>query len=56
MKEVVKSLGIILIIIGVGILTYTLIRHLNTNIWLGISGLLVVGGLLAYIIMNKYLA
>ncbi len=55
MKELIKSTGIILILIGIGMLTYSFLNQQTTNTWLIISALLVVFGLLSYIVTNKYI-
>lgn len=56
MKEFIKSIGILLIVIGVIVLALALLKSFDANIWLSISGILVVGGLLIHIILNKYMA
>ncbi|MFI3296041.1 MAG: hypothetical protein R3Y59_00240 [bacterium] len=55
MKEIVKYLGVILILIGVGIFFYysTLVGAHNGLLYGGIS--CVVGGLIVHILLNKYL-
>ena len=55
MKEIIKSTGIILIFIGIAVLVFALMKHLDKNVWLIISGFLVIGGLLGHIVLNKYL-
>jgi hypothetical protein len=55
MKELIKSIGIILILIGIGILAYSFLNQRTTNTWLIISAALVVFGLLSYIVTNKYM-
>lgn len=55
MKELLKNLGIILIIIGVIILSLAVWRETQTNTKLVISLILVVFGLLGHIFLNRYL-
>ena len=54
MKDLLKNLGIILIVIGVLILSLAVWRENQTNTKLVISLILVVGGLFAHIFLNKY--
>jgi hypothetical protein len=56
MKELIKSIGIIIIIIGIVVLVFSLLKSFDNNIWLTISGILVVMGLLGHIFINKYIA
>lgn len=55
MKEILKNLGLILIILGVVILSLAVYRETTTNAKLVISLVLVVGGLLGHILINRYI-
>ena len=55
MKELIKSIGIILVLIGIIVLVLSVLKSADTNIWLGISAVLVVVGLLIHIILNRHL-
>ncbi len=55
MKDLLKNLGLISILIGVVILSIAVFRETQTNVKLVISLILVVVGLLGHIILNKYL-
>jgi uncharacterized protein YjeT (DUF2065 family) len=55
MKDILKNLGLILIIIGVVILSIVVFRETQSNGVLATSLILVVGGLFAHIFLNKYL-
>lgn len=57
MKGLLKSLGLILILVGVVILiACSLTGNVNNNTILGISAVLVVLGLISYIVINKRIA
>lgn len=57
MKGLLKSLGLILILVGVVILiACSLTGNVNNNTLLGISAVLVVLGLISYIVINKRIA
>ncbi len=56
MKNFVKYLGIILVLIGFIILAISVLNNLTTNSLLLVSLILVVGGLFTYILTNKYIA
>ncbi|EGJ70331.1 hypothetical protein Bcop_0112 [Bacteroides coprosuis DSM 18011] len=54
MKGLLKNLGILIILIGVGILVGSAITHnLDNNTILGSSISLIIIGFIAYIIINK---
>lgn len=53
MKMLFKRFGILIVIAGVIILTYSQISKLENNSLLVLSGGLIVGGLILYIILNK---
>ncbi|NPA35308.1 MAG: hypothetical protein GXO47_00505 [Chlorobi bacterium] len=53
MNEFIKYFGIVLILIGVGILGYYGTYHLTTNTPLVIAMLLLLGGLVTYIVLNR---
>lgn len=57
MKGLLKSLGLILILVGVVILiACSLTGNVNNNTLLGTSAVLVVLGLISYIVINKRIA
>ena len=54
MKDLLKNLGLILILIGVVILlACSITGNVNNNAVLGTSAVLVVLGLISYIVINK---
>lgn len=55
LKELIKNSGLIVILIGVIILGVVVITKVETNSHLLLSLALIVGGLLAHIIVNKYI-
>ena len=55
MKDLIKNLGILSIIIGVLILSLAVWRETQTNAKLVISLILVVVGFFGHILLNKYL-
>jgi uncharacterized protein YjeT (DUF2065 family) len=55
MKDLLKNLGLILILAGVVILSITVFKETQTNAKLAVSLMLVVVGLLGHIIINKYI-
>lgn len=52
MKEFLKWLGMLIILSGVGVLIYYFRSELLSNTYLAISGLLLIGGLFIFIILN----
>jgi len=54
MKELLKNLGLIIILIGAIFLGIVVFTKAQTNAFLAISIFLIAGGLLAHIIINKY--
>lgn len=57
MKGLLKSLGLILILVGVVILiACSVTGNVNNNTLLGVSAVLVVLGLISYIVINKRIA
>lgn len=57
MKVLLKNLGILLLAAGVGILAVCFLTgKTGSNLPLGVSALLIVGGGIAYILINKRLA
>lgn len=57
MKGLLKSLGLILILVGVVILiACSVTGNVNNNTLLGTSAALVVLGLISYIVINKRIA
>ena len=53
MKELLKYLGLVSIVIGVLILSISVFRETTTNARLAVSLILVVVGFLGHIILNK---
>jgi putative effector of murein hydrolase LrgA (UPF0299 family) len=53
MKMLLKRLGILFVIAGVIILAYSELSKMETNSLLIVSGGLIVGGLIVYIIFNN---
>jgi len=53
MKELLKYLGVLLILTGVVILSFYAFKGMINNLLLVVAGLLLVGGLLLYIIFNR---
>ena len=53
MKELLKNLGLLLIVIGVLILSLSVFRETTTNARLAVSLILVVVGFLGHIILNR---
>jgi drug/metabolite transporter (DMT)-like permease len=53
MKDLLKYLGIFLILIGVVILGFYAFQSMINNLLLVIAGLFLVGGLVLYIIFNR---
>jgi hypothetical protein len=54
LKELLKNAGLLVILIGVIILGVVVFTKIQTNVHLTISLVLIVGGLLAHILINKY--
>ena len=54
MKEILKNLGLLIILAGVILLGIVVFTKIQTNTHLLISTFLIVGGLLAHILINKY--
>lgn len=55
MKEIIKNLGLIVILIGVIFLSIVVFKQTHTNAKLAISLILVVVGLFGHILLNKYI-
>lgn len=55
MKELIKSTGILVVLVGIIVLVLSVLKSLDNNVWLGISGILIVGGLIIHIFLNRYL-
>ena len=55
MKDLVKNLGLISILIGVVILSIAVFQETQTNTKLIISLIFVIIGLLGHILLNKYI-
>lgn len=53
MKEFIKSLGMLILLIAVGILIYYFANDLINNTYLAIAGLLLLGGIAVHIIVNR---
>lgn len=57
MKDLLKNLGLILVLIGVAILLIcSLTGNVNNNGVLGTSIVLIILGLISYIVINKRIA
>lgn len=54
MKDIIKNLGIVSIIIGVIILSLAVFKETQTNVKLAVSLVLIVIGLVGHIVINKY--
>lgn len=55
MKDILKNLGILSIIVGVVILSIAVFKDTDTNTTLAISLIFIVVGLLGHILLNKYI-
>lgn len=55
MKELLKRIGIVFIIIGIVVLGYSELAGMESNKLLMVSGGLVFGGFLVYVILNNIL-
>ncbi|HOG20690.1 MAG TPA: hypothetical protein PKW37_09655 [Salinivirgaceae bacterium] len=55
MKKFLKSIGLVLIFIGVGIVGYTSIGTVQDNTGLWVGGIIIFVGLITFIITNKYI-
>lgn len=55
MKELLKNLGILSIVIGVVILSISVFNQSTTNVRLVISLILIVLGFFGHILLNKYI-
>ena len=53
MKEFIKSLGMLILLIAVGILIYYFANDLINNTYLAIAGFLLLGGIAVHIIVNR---
>ncbi len=56
MNEFLKYSGIVLIILGVGVLGYYAANHITTNGPLVFSLVLLVGGMVTHIVVNRILS
>jgi uncharacterized YccA/Bax inhibitor family protein len=54
LKELIKNAGLLIILIGVIILAVVVFSGVQTNSLLGLSLGLVIGGLLAHILINRF--
>ncbi len=52
-KELLKNAGLLVILIGVIVLGIVVFTKVQTNTHLSLSLILIVGGLLAHIVINK---
>jgi len=52
-KELLKNAGLLVILAGVIVLGIVVITKVQTNTHLSLSLILIVGGLLAHIVINK---
>jgi hypothetical protein len=55
MKEFLKRSGIIFIVLGVLVLGYAEFAKLNNNTFLAVSGMLIFGGFIVYVVLNNIL-
>jgi 4-amino-4-deoxy-L-arabinose transferase-like glycosyltransferase len=55
MKEFFKNLGLILMIGGVVVLVYTVGKKILNNVALATSALLILGGMVAHVFLNRYI-
>ncbi len=55
MKDILKNLGLLLIVIGVVILSISVFRENQSNAKLAVSLILIVVGLFGHILLNKFL-
>jgi hypothetical protein len=53
MNTLMKSLGIVILLIGVGLLAYAAFMSLRSNVILGVGLLTVIAGFAAHIYLNK---
>lgn len=56
MKAFIQNLGVIIIIAGLVVLAVNQLNDLNSNKLLGISGVIILVGLIVYIFTNKYVS
>ncbi len=54
MQNLLQNLGILVILIAVGFLAYAMFKGTDANTYLAVSGALLIIGLLAHILINKY--
>jgi membrane protein YdbS with pleckstrin-like domain len=55
MNELIKYFGVILVIIGAGVLGYYAANHITSNSPLVAALLLMVGGMVVHIVLNRVL-
>ncbi len=55
MKELIKRIGIVFIVVGIVILGYSEFSGVESNKLLIISGGLIFGGFLVYVVLNNIL-
>lgn len=53
LKELLKNAGLLVILAGVIVLGVSVFTKVQTNSHLGVSLVLIVGGLIAHIVINK---
>jgi len=53
LKELLRNLGLIVLISGVAFLVYVVYTGIQTNMLLGIAAGTIVGGLILHIFINK---
>ena len=53
MNTLMKSLGVILLLIGVGILAIPAFTSIRDNTYLGVGLLIIIVGFISHIILNK---
>jgi len=55
MKDIIKNLGLIVILIGIIFLSIIVFRQTNTNAQLAISLILIVVGFFGHILLSKFI-
>lgn len=55
MKDIIKNLGLIVILIGIIFLSIVVFRQTHTNTQLAISLILVIVGFFGHIILSKFI-
>jgi uncharacterized membrane protein HdeD (DUF308 family) len=53
MSALMKSLGVIILLIGVGVLTIPSVMEIRSNTFLGAGLIIIIAGFLSHIFLNK---